>query len=178
MTIAEVAVVVAVASILLGVATSLLFGLRDWDRNARQRGMQNDQLMRLAETIRSDIRHGADVSAPTEQTLLIHSPGEKRTQYELTPEGCHRVVTLPNEAKTLADLFAIGPATSWSLDSGAPGARPIFVVTINRTSADNEQRAAPLLVQATLGADLTTPTPAVIPRSSEESGQTPRRTSG
>ncbi len=158
MTIAEVAVVVAVTSILLGVATSLLVGLRDWDRNARQRGVQNDQLVRLAETMRTDIRHATEVSTPTDQTLLILSPGEKRIQYELAPEGCCRVVTLPNEAKPIADLFAIGPATSWSLDADAPGARPLFVVTINRTSADNEQRAAPLLVQATLGADLPGPT--------------------
>ena len=152
MTLIEVVVVVALASILCGVAMSLLIGLRDWDRNMRQQSIQNEQLMRLSEMMRTDIRLAAEVSLPSNDAIIIRDSNQKQIRYELTPEGCHRIVTLP-DAKPLADLFAVGRATTWTLEPGAPGNRPLFAVTLHRPSPDNEKRAAPLLVYAAVGAD-------------------------
>ena len=153
MTLAEVMVVVALTSILFGVAISLLVGLRDWDRNMRRHSIQNEQLMRLGEVMRADIRQAAEVSLLSENAVVIRSSDEKQVRYELSPEGCRRIVTVSGATKPLTDLYAVGPATSWTLEPGAPGKRPLFAVTLHRTSPDNERRVAPLLVHAAVGAD-------------------------
>lgn len=153
MSLIEVMVVVALTSILCGVAMSLLIELRDWDRNMSRQSIQNEQLLRLSEVMRTDIRQAAEVSLSSEEAIVIRSPNEKQIRYELTPEGCRRIETTSGDSKSLSDLFAVGRATSWTLEPGAPGNRPLFAVTLYRTSPDNEKRTAPLLVHAAVGAD-------------------------
>jgi prepilin-type N-terminal cleavage/methylation domain-containing protein len=153
MTLVEVMVAVTVMSIMLGVAISFLIGLKHWDRKVHQFGLRNEQLTRLAESIRTDIRHATDVSLPSGNALVILLPGNKETRYELTPEGCRRL-GMPGDARPLTDLFSVGPATSWTVERDAPGNRSMFVVTLNHTQTDSETQLAPLLVYAALGADL------------------------
>jgi prepilin-type N-terminal cleavage/methylation domain-containing protein len=153
MTLIEVIVVVALTSILFGVAMSLLLGLRDWDRSMRRQSVQNEQLVRLGDALRTDIRQAADVSLQSDEAVVIRDYNQKQIRYELTPEGCRRIVTTPGDAQPLTDLFAVGPAMSWTLEPGAPGKRPLFAVTLHRASLDNEKRTAPLLVHAIVGAD-------------------------
>jgi type II secretory pathway pseudopilin PulG len=153
MSLVEVMIVVAMTSILCGVAISLLLGLRDWDRDMRRQSMQSEQAMRLCEAMRTDIRQAAEVLQPSEDAVVIRSPNEKEIRYEITPEGCRRVVTTSNSAKPLTDLFSVGPAKSWALEPGAPGKRPLFAVTLHPVSPDNEKHTAPLVVHAAVGAD-------------------------
>jgi len=153
MTLIEVIVVVALTSILFGVAMSLLLGLRDWDRSMRRQSVQNKQLVRLGEALRTDIRQAADVSLPSDDAIVIRNSNQKQIRYEWTPDGCRRTVTTPGDAQALIELFAVGPAMSWKLEPGAPGKRLLFAATLHSTSPDNEKRAAPLLVHAIVGAD-------------------------
>lgn len=153
MTLAEVTVAVAVTSILAGVAVSLLVGLRNSDRDMRRRNNQNQQLLRLAETMRADIRQAADVLQPTSDAIVLRAADEKLTRYELAPEGCRRIVTAPNDPTPRTDAFAVGPIASWTLAPGPPGRRPLFTVTLNRGDTDHEK--PPLVLHAAAGADAT-----------------------
>lgn len=154
MSLVEVMIVVAMTSILCGVAISLLLGLREWDRDMRRQSMQSEQLMRLCDAMRTDIRQAAEVLQPSEDAVVIRSSSnEKQIRYEISSEGCRRIVTTSESAKPLTDLFAVGPAKSWTLEPGAPGKRPSFAVTLHPLRLDNKKHAAPLVVYAAVGTD-------------------------
>jgi prepilin-type N-terminal cleavage/methylation domain-containing protein len=153
MTLVEVMVAVAVTSILAGVVVSLLIGLRDWDRSMRRRSVYTEQLARLGETLRSDIRQATDVTLPTTDALLIHGPNEMQIRYELVTDGCRRMATTPADAMPRTDAFSVGPTTSWMLAPGSSGRLPLFAVTLNRGTENNKVGLAPLVVYAAAGAD-------------------------
>jgi prepilin-type N-terminal cleavage/methylation domain-containing protein len=153
MTLLEIMVAVAVTSLVAGVAISLLVGLRDWDSNLRRQSIHNEQMLRLSEALRSDIRQAVDVTLPSSDALVIRAENERLTRYELSPDGCRRIVTTPSEAKPVIDAFNVGPSTSWSLAQGAPGRHTLFAVTFHRSSPNNEERHDPLIVHAAAGAD-------------------------
>jgi type II secretory pathway pseudopilin PulG len=153
MTLIEIMVAVAVMSLLAGVVISLLVGLRDWDRNMRRRGVQNEQMLRLGETMRADIRQAVEVTLPSSEALMIRAANDIVTRYELSPDGCRRIITSPGESKQAVDTFSVGPATSWGLAPGAPGRRPMFAVTLHRASPNNSEPRDPLVVHAAAGAD-------------------------
>jgi hypothetical protein len=154
----EVMVVVTLTSIMMGVVISLMIGLQRWDQSFRDRAVQSEQLARLAESVRTDIRSGADVSLPATRILQTTGQGRGATRYELEAEGCRRIVELPENQATRSEFFAVGPVTSWKLERGPIGRRPLIIVTLDRFAPDNDTapRLAPLLIYAALGADLPT----------------------
>jgi hypothetical protein len=156
MTLAEVMVTVAVSTILMGVVASLLFGLRKWDRSLREHSVQNEQLIRLAETIRADMREAVDVTMPSEDVLIVDAGDAGLSRYELSRQGCRRILATPGEANARIDLFAVGPAKSWGFERRV-GRLPMIELTMNRETLEGENRAAPLVVRAALGADASRP---------------------
>jgi hypothetical protein len=152
-TLAEVMVAVTVATVVMGIAMSLLMGLQKWDRNLREHSLRNQHLVRLAETIRGDIRQASEAMSPTTRLLTIRLADGHQASYQLSPDGCRRSSQLAGDTEH-TDLFAIGPSEAWSLEQRVGGRRPMYAVTINRTNADNTQGPAPLIVHAALGADM------------------------
>jgi hypothetical protein len=144
------------------VVISLLVSLRQWDRRLREGSARIEQALRLAQTMRTDIRQGTNVSLPAKDTLVITSNGNTETRYELAADGCRRTVGIADKAATTRDLFSIGNASIWSLENGPPGRRRMIIVSFDRSDAadDRPARPVPLLVYAALGADLPTMEPA------------------
>lgn len=154
-TLAEIAVVVALISILLAFVTSFIVGLHQYDSKFRKDGVRRAQLARMAETIRTDIRQASAVSLPTGQTLLVSTEGGREIRLKIVPEGIRRTVSEPGAAPS-ADLFRIGPIESWSIDTGPPGRRPLSIVSLrDKRKVDSEPATVALLVQAAIGADRT-----------------------
>jgi prepilin-type N-terminal cleavage/methylation domain-containing protein len=151
----EMMVVISLSALLLGVATSLLFSLRDRDRHSREDNLHGEQMFRLAESLRADIRQGADVLLSIDGPLVVISPDGIQTRYELNRNGCQRSTVAPGDAGPRHDLFAIGRAQRWQVERLATGRRPLVAVTLEQATVDGESRAAPLLVYAALGADAT-----------------------
>jgi type II secretory pathway pseudopilin PulG len=156
MTLVEVMVSVAVTSILAGVVLSLLVGLRDWDRSMRRRSVYNEQLARLGETLRTDIRRASEIALPMARAIVIRSTNEQEIRYELSADGCRRMVTIPGDPTPRTDVFAVGPTTSWTLEPGPSGRRPLFAVTLHRARPNDKGPVAPLVVYATTGTDTAT----------------------
>lgn len=153
MTLIEVLVAVAVSSVLMGVAISLLLGLKKWDRNLREQSLRNEQTIRLINSIRSDIRRAADVTQPSDQTLDIRLMDEAHVRYELTPEGCRRIAIVSGESGTRAELFAVRNARSWNVERRTDGRRPMIALTLNRAGQSADHVPAPIVVQVILGAE-------------------------
>jgi prepilin-type N-terminal cleavage/methylation domain-containing protein len=153
-TLAEILVVVALLSMLLAFVTSFLVGLHRYDVKFRKGELRRAQLARLTETIRSDIRQGSTVSLPTDQSLLVTTSDGRETRYEIIQEGCRRTASELGVVPPMVDVFRIGPAESWTLDTGPPGRRPLYVVTVrSKKKAGGAPGTVSALVQAALGAD-------------------------
>ena len=162
MFLAEVMVVVAISSILLGVVVTMLIGVRQWDRKFRNHGVHSDQLARLSSSIRADARRAADVTLPSANTLVVTAADKSQTRYELAADGCRRIIKRtvdgPDEQ---ANLYTIGPSQSWTLERGAPGRLPTTIVSLTSPSSDKSVTDVVLLyVCAAVGADLPAPEPA------------------
>jgi hypothetical protein len=165
MTLPEVMVGVALSSIVMGVLISLAIALKQRDRAIRSFAVESERRCELAELLRTDIRRAARVSLPDAMALVVTRPDGGETRYELTRAGCKRTVADSGGGKPRFDLFTVGSVTSWSLEPGPRGRRPLFAVTLNRASqkADKDSRRVPLLVYAALGADL--PSTAAVAKS-------------
>jgi|SRR5688572_12739635 len=155
MSLVEVTAAVAVSSLLMGTVVSLAIALKRADRNVRLADIHSSRLIELAETLRLDIRQGTSVTLSGNYALVISSAAGGESRYELGPQGCERNLGI-GDNKTRRDLFAIGRAESWSIEEGAPGRHPLYIVTLNRPKLDEDAkpRQMPLVVYAALGADL------------------------
>jgi hypothetical protein len=156
MVLIEMIVVAALAAMVMGVVISLTVALKKRDQAIRAFGVQCTRQSELAELLRTDIRQASDVSLPAETMLVITGVDGRGSRYELTATGCRRTVTTPGEGQPGLDWFAVGPATSWTLEEGSPGQRPLFMVTLNYADSKSAKgsRQLPMLVYAALGADL------------------------
>ena len=154
-TLIEMLVVVALSSLLLAVVLSLMMGLIQWNRLSHTTSTRNDQLLRLASALRSDIRSGADVLVSVEGPLVVMTASGEQLRYELGPEGCQRTVIAPGSADRPADVFAIGAAAKWNVERKPAGKRPLLAVKIERVAEKEPTapRLMPFLVYAALGAD-------------------------
>jgi hypothetical protein len=152
----EVTTAVAVSSLLMGTVVSLAIALKRADRNVRLANIHSARLIELAEMLRLDIRQGTGITLSENKALVISSAGGGESRYELGPQGCERSLGVPGDKKMGRDLFAIGPADSWSIDERAPGRHPLYIVTLNRPKLDEDAkpRQMPLVIYAALGADL------------------------
>jgi prepilin-type N-terminal cleavage/methylation domain-containing protein len=153
----EMLVVIALSSLVLGVVVSLMLELRQWDRLSRSKTTRNEQLLRLASTLRSDIRRGADVLLSVEGPLVVMTASGEQLRYELGPEGCRRTIVAGDAAAPRADLFAIGKASKWNVERRPAGRRPLLAVTIEQDAKRSDPtapRLLPFLVYASLGADV------------------------
>jgi hypothetical protein len=156
MVLVEVTVVLVLATLVLGVIISLLISLKQWDRNVHGHSIRLEQRMRLAESVRSDIRLAAEVSLPAENTLVIASADGRQTRYEADKDGCRRNAAAPAGAQPSVEYFAIGSADSWNVDRQESGKRPLIVATLDFTPPEKaDLRPAPLIVYAGLGSDVT-----------------------
>jgi type II secretory pathway component PulJ len=154
MVLVEVMVVVALASLMLGVVISLLVSLKERDRNIQYHGVRGEQLMRLAETIRSDVRRAAEVSLPAATSLRIVGSGVPEIRYESDGKGCRRVAAVPGQQGMAPELYAIGAARNWTLERDESGQRPLIKITLRLVPTDQARApVAPLIVYAALGAD-------------------------
>jgi prepilin-type N-terminal cleavage/methylation domain-containing protein len=154
MTLVEIMVVVAISSVLLGVAISLVVGLQHWDRRFRDHALTGEHLARLSEAIRTDIRNASNVTLSVDTTLVV-ATHDREIRYELRPEGCLRVVKQLVGATERSELFTFGSAPSWELKRGTPGRRPIIIVSLQRPGAkETDSIVTLLMVYAAMGADL------------------------
>jgi hypothetical protein len=155
-TLVEVLVVVAVTSAVFGVVVSLLVSLMRKDRDVRSFALRFERQGELAEALRVDIRGAREVSLSAQTVLDIVAPDEQQTRYELTAGGCRRISVRPEDAAPRIEFFAVGAAAAWALEPGPAGRRPLFKVTLHRSSAEGDSSPAPLpfLVYAVLGADV------------------------
>lgn len=153
MSLVEVLIVATLTSILCGIAMSLLVGLRDWDRGMREHSQQSEQLIRLGEIMRADIRQASDVSQLSPGVLNIRNSTGQQVRYELAPEGCSRAVSGPEKTNSSSDLYAVGPASSWKLTPGPDGNRPMYTIMLDRGHPNDQRRIPPLLVHAIVGVD-------------------------
>jgi prepilin-type N-terminal cleavage/methylation domain-containing protein len=150
----EMMVVMAVSALLLGVATSMMFSLRQSDRRTREAAVDGEQRFRLAETLRGDIRAGTDVLLSVDGPLFVMMPTGVQIRYSLAPTGCTRSVGAPAGAGSANDMFSIGGAGHWRVERLAEGRRPLVSVTFEPTGDAEAPRPAPLIVYAALGADV------------------------
>lgn len=152
-TLIEVMVVVALTTIVAALAITVLAAVKQWDRRLRDHDQANAQVLRLADTIRTDIRGSESVLQPTADTLVAQLGAGRKVRYVLDGDECRRMAEGAGEAAV--DRFAIGPASSWKLVRGEPGRRPQIVIELERSAAagEAEARYVPLLVCGVLGAD-------------------------
>jgi len=154
MSLVEVMVVVALSSILLGVAMSLAVSLQQWDSRFRDHLVCSDQLAQLADSIRSDIRAAANVSLPTKDSLVISAIDQSEIRYELRPDRCERIVKRTPDSKENRSPFSIGSAAAWTIEDGTPGRRSTTIVSLMRLDAGEPAAdSALIVVYAILGAD-------------------------
>jgi type II secretory pathway pseudopilin PulG len=154
MTLVEVMVVGTLITIVAGVAVTLLAAVKRLDVRLRDHGVRTDQALRLAESIRGDIRRGTDVSIPTVDLLVVEIGDGERASYALQPGGCRRVVQGGSGAAPTADLFAIGTASAWKFDQDTAGRRPLVMVELQRGAPTGaETRGMPVIAYGELGAD-------------------------
>jgi hypothetical protein len=167
----EVMVAVALVTIVMGIVISLLVSLRQWDRRLRDGNARAAHSLRLAQSMRNDIRQGTYVALPTKDTIVITSAGNVQTRYELTADGCQRTVGAMDQPAASHELFSIGKAASWSLEHGSPGRRAMIIVSLDHVDPQNrrQSRPAPLVVYAAVGADQR-PT---VPAAGESTSPTP-----
>ena len=99
----EMLVVIALSSLVLGLVISLMISLRDFDRLSSTKNTRNAQLLRLADTLRGDIRRGNDVSLSVEGPLVVMTASGEQLRYELGPDGCRRTVIKPGAARSSTD---------------------------------------------------------------------------
>jgi prepilin-type N-terminal cleavage/methylation domain-containing protein len=153
-TLAEILVVVALLSMLLAFVTSFLVGLHRYDVKFRKGELRRAQMARLTETIRSDIRQGSTVSLPTDQILLVTTSDGREIRYEIIQEGCRRTASELGVVPPMVDVYRIGPAESWTLNTGPPGRQPLYVVSLrSKKKTEGVPGSVSALVQAALGAD-------------------------
>ena len=146
-------VVVALSSILLGVAVSLAISLQQWDGRFRDRLVSSDQLAELAESIRSDIRAAANVSLPTKDSLVISAIDQSEIRYELRPDRCERIIRRAPGSEEKRSLFSIA-AAAWKIEHGTSGRRPTIIVSLERPDVDKSAvDSAHIVVYAAMGAD-------------------------
>jgi hypothetical protein len=155
-TLIEILVVAALASIVMGVVVSVFVAILKQDRKVRRFAVEGERQFDLAESIRTDIRSASEVSLAAQTVLLIIAPNERETRYELTAGGCRRIVAKPGVDKPRVDFFAVGPAVAWSLKQGPSGRLPLYIASLHRRVASdkNQSPAMPFFVYAALGADL------------------------
>jgi hypothetical protein len=153
MSLAEVMVVTAVTTILCGVAISLLISLRDWDQRMRRESRQNDQSMRLSQTLRSDIRRATAVATSSPELIDVRLLDDTNVRYELTQGGCRRTESKAGETISRLDWFDVGEATAWTVTPAGSGRRPAFTITLQRSETPTATHPPELLVRATQGAD-------------------------
>jgi hypothetical protein len=154
MTLIEVLVATALASVVMGVVISLVVVLMQKDRQVRLFAVQSDRHNQLAEALRTDIRRADELSLVAPTVLVVRVPDEREMRYEITAGGCRRIVAEPGQRKPRVDFYAVGPAAAWSLKKGPPGRRPLYIATLQRTSATKKLPETPFFVYAALGADL------------------------
>jgi type II secretory pathway pseudopilin PulG len=157
MTLIEVMVVGTLLTIVAGVAVTLLAAVFRLDQRVRDHGVRTEQALRLAESIRGDIRQGTNVSLPTADSLVVETADGGRVSYGLQPDGCRRVAQNGEGATSETDLFAIGTAATWTLDRRATGRRPLVVVELHRDTPAGGAGppGLPLIIYGALGADRT-----------------------
>lgn len=153
-TLIELLVVITLVSLLLSIVGTLAIRLRHWDRQMRDRSRYSDQLVKLSESMRTDIRRATSVTQPDKKTIAVTSSDHREIRYELAADGCRRLVKSSDKPGPAAETFAIGAAQSWKLDAAAEGRRPAYTIRLEHTDSNPaDSTPAPFFVYAALGAD-------------------------
>ena len=155
MTLAEVTIAVAISSILLGIAVTMLVRLQAWDARFRDDAITTQQVAQLAELIRRDIRAATNVALASPRVLTVNVHDERDIHYELTPLGCLRIVEHPVGKEEQRELFRVGPDLIWRVESSQSGVRPNVTVTLEQPSDEpTTSNTVRLVASANRGADL------------------------
>jgi type II secretory pathway pseudopilin PulG len=153
-TLVETIVVTAVSSVVLGIVVSLLVALQRHDQSIRRHAFRNDQVARLAEAVRADIRRGTTVAAPSANEFVVAGVGGGDIHFKIAPEGCARTTTANAGATPSRELFSVGPASAWQIDSEHAGRKPLYTVSlVGKDDMAGEASKPLVVVQAALGAD-------------------------
>jgi prepilin-type N-terminal cleavage/methylation domain-containing protein len=152
----EMLVVIALSSLVFGIVISLMLSLQKFDRQSAVNSTYSEQLLRLADTLRSDIRAASDVNVSDEGALVIVTSSGEGFRYELGADDCRRTAIAPGATESQADVFAIGEPAEWRFEKLASGRVPLVSVKLERRSRKSNPEAPlllPFLVQAAVGAD-------------------------
>jgi type II secretory pathway pseudopilin PulG len=153
-TLVETMVVAVVSSLVLGIVVSLLVALQHHDQSIRRHSLRNDQVSRLAEAVRADIRRGTTVAAPSAGELVVAGANDDDIHYKIVAEGCQRTAIANDSATPSRELFSVGPASAWQIVPGPAGRRSLYIVSLVRENDIAGESSKPLVVvQAALGAD-------------------------
>jgi prepilin-type N-terminal cleavage/methylation domain-containing protein len=155
MTLVEVSVAVAISTLLLGIAVTLLVRLQGWDARFRDDSVATRQVAQLAELIRGDVRSATNVAVESPKLLTVSLQGDRDVRYELLPSGCLRIVEHPVGKEEQRELFRVGRELTWNVESSQTGIYPNDVITLE-LAVDEGTRVAKVLfvVSSNRGADL------------------------
>jgi hypothetical protein len=155
MTLVEVTAAVAISAFLLGIAVTMLVRLQGWDARFRDDSVSIQQLARLAELVREDVRSATSVVLESPKLLTVNVQDERVIRYELTPSGCLRIVAHPVGKEEQRDLYRVGHELKWNVESFEPGVLPNVTVTLEM-AIDEETSGGKVLfiVSANRGVDL------------------------
>jgi type II secretory pathway pseudopilin PulG len=153
-TLVETIVVTVVSSLVLGIVVSLLVALQRHDQSMRRNSLRNDQMARLAEAIRADVRSGTKVTIPAIGELVVAGTSAGDVHYKIVTEGCERTTSAGDSPATTRELLSVGPATAWQVEFGPDGRKPLQIVSLIRKDDIAGGASRPLvIIQAALGAD-------------------------
>jgi prepilin-type N-terminal cleavage/methylation domain-containing protein len=155
MTLVEVTVAVAISAFLLGIAVTMLVRIQSWDARFRDDAVSIQQLPRLAELIREDVRSATNVVLESPTLLTVNVQEERVVHYDLTPSGCLRIVEHPIGKEEQRNLFRVGRDLKWNVESFESGVLPNVTVTLELATDEETSRGKVLfVVSANRGAGL------------------------
>lgn len=111
-TLLELLAVVAVSSMLMMVAMSLLGGLLDWSEAAESSTTRAASLDRMEQILRQQLRTARNVTA--DDRVLTVDAGDATATWTLEDNDCQLRVVAENEAPRV-ERFAIGGQRRWQL---------------------------------------------------------------
>lgn len=154
-TLVETVVVAVVSSLVLGIVVSLLVALQRHDQSIRRHSLRNDQVARLAEAVRADVRRGTTVAAPSADELVVDGVGGGNVHYKIVAEGCERTTIATDSETPTRELFSVGSASAWQIEFGPAGRRPLYTVSLlSEDDFAGESSKSLVVVQAALGAEV------------------------
>lgn len=147
-TLAEMMIAMGVGSVVLAVATGVLYNLFRVVAQAREHQQQDAAMEQLADRFRSDVHAASGLKRPTAddrsqrpREWLLQLDVDKAVRYRAEAEGLIRQV-LTGQKVTQQEWFALPAGTTASIDESKQGAWTIVTLRITPGAASPGQLAS------------------------------------